>query len=524
MTALAQLASRLPGLDIGTGNLELYASDVYYRAEAMPLAVVRPRSEAEIVELVGAAREMRLALHPRGAGLSYSSGYLATHEASLIVDLAAMDRVLELNAADRYVTVEPGVTWATLRDMLRPLGLTTPFWGTFSGLHATIGGSVSQGAKFFGSASRGSSAETVLGLRVVTGRAECLATGSSGSVTQSPPFFRNYGPDLTGMFLGDCGAFGIKTAITLQLVPAALAEGYCSYTFEDGAAQMQAMAAVGADLIASECLGIDPFTASQRLRSEGLLADIRLVGNLIRGGRTLLHGLRDAAMIAARGRRFVNRLGYLMNSVVEGRDAKEVASKLSRIQSIAIAHGGTPVADSIPRAMRSMPFPPMNSLLTPSGKRMAWLHVVVPNSQGSECFRRTEAVFARHAAEMKQRGVSYGYLLSTHGPSGVGVETLLRWADAPLEIHLRYMTEAQRARFKRHADNPEARALLKRLSDDLLEAWAALGGVHLQIGRKYPFMESRQEPVRGLLDELKRLHDPDGIMSPGNLFAVRRTH
>ena len=56
------------------------------------------------------------------------------------------------------------MTWAALRDALQPLGLTTPFWGTFSGRHATIGASLSQGAKFYGSASRGMSAESVLAL------------------------------------------------------------------------------------------------------------------------------------------------------------------------------------------------------------------------------------------------------------------------------------------------------------------------------------------------------------------------
>jgi hypothetical protein len=60
------------------------------------------------------------------------------------------------------------------------------------------------------------------------------------------------------------------------------------------------------------------------------------------------------------------------------------------------------------------------------------------------------------------------------------------------------------------------------MSDDILETWRELGGVHLQIGRKYPFMETRQAPVRGLFDDLKQLHDPDGIMSRATCSACAR--
>src|SRR5690606_30963652 len=119
---------------------------------------------------------------------SYSSGYLPNRPGCALVDVSGLDAIIELNTIDRYVTVQPGVTWAALRDALRPLGLTTPFWGTFSGRHATVGASVSQGAKFFGSASRGSSAETVLGLRVVTGAGELIVTGSAAGENTGPFF------------------------------------------------------------------------------------------------------------------------------------------------------------------------------------------------------------------------------------------------------------------------------------------------------------------------------------------------
>lgn len=517
--ALARLITSVPDIPALTDDLSLYATDVFYSAPNAPEALFRPRDENDVVQLVSAARDAGVGLYVRGGGLSYSSGYLPNRPGCALVDMSGLDAIIELNTTDRYVTVQPGVTWAALRDALRPLGLTTPFWGTFSGRHATVGASVSQGAKFFGSASRGSSAETVLGLRVVTGAGELIVTGSAAG-ENTGPFFRNYGPDLSGLFLGDCGAFGIKTAITLQLIPASKGEAYVSFSFDDPAAQMGAMGQIGAEMLATECQGMDPFSAQSRMASEGLIADIKIALEVVKGASSLTAGIRDAGLIALHGRRFAKKIGYLMNTVVEGGDQHDANRRARRVRAIARDAGGREIPASIPRVMRNMPFPPMSGLLTPSGKRMAWLHTVVPNSLGGECFNRTEAIFQRDAEDLKAHGISHGYLLSTHGPSGVGVEALIRWSDAPLPLHLSFMSEAQKAALRKRPDNPKSRERLKVLTKDILGEWRALGGVHMQIGRKYPFMETRTPAVRALYETLKKEFDPAGIMSPGNLFTI----
>ena len=391
------LRARLPDIAIATDDLGLYQTDIYYVSEFAPLAVATPRHVDDVIALVRLARELKLSLATRGAGLSYSAGYIPSNARTVIVDMSAMNRIVEINAIDRYVTVEAGVTWATLRDALQPLGLTTPFWGTFSGRHATIGASLSQGAKFYGSASRGMSAESALALKVVTGEAKLLTTGSAATPVAPSPFFRNYGPDLTGAFLGDCGAFGIKTEATLMLVPAAGATAFCSFSFEDPVAQMRAMSEVGAEMLAAECLGIDPFTARARMESEGLGSDLRMLMEIARGGTSLAAGLGNAVQIAASGRRFAP---YRLPDELPGGGSRPQRRTISRgaRSPDAVSHGGRAVPAAIPRVMRSIPFPSMSGLLTPSGKRMNWLHTVVPNSVGGECFTATEAVFRRNEA------------------------------------------------------------------------------------------------------------------------------
>ncbi|MBL8590824.1 MAG: FAD-binding oxidoreductase [Methylobacteriaceae bacterium] len=517
--ALRQLALRHPDLALRTNELDLFQTDIYYVAEHRPVAVIAPRTAQDVAALTRSARELGLALSVRGAGLSYSAGYIPADDRTLILDMTGMNRIVELSAVDRYVTVEPGVTWAQLHEALAAHKLTTPFWGTFSGLHATVGGTVAQGGKFFGSGSRGGSAESVLALEVVTGAGDIIVTGSAAGTIAPSPFFRNYGPDLTGLFLGDCGAFGVKTQITLQLIPAPAALGVCSFSFDDPAAQLGAMAQIGSELLASECLGTDPFTARSRMASEGLGRDLATLLDVVKGSGSLVSGLRDAASIALHGRRFADHVGYLMNCVTEGRDGAEANSKLRRVRAIATQAGGRAVPASIPKVLRALPFPRMNGLLTPSAKRMNWLHTVVPNSRGGDCFLRTEDVFARHAATMKEHGIDRGYLLSTHGPTGVGVETLIRWSDSAYPIHTHFLTDEERARLRRRAGNPQAAAAVKALSKDIVAAWAQFGGAHLQIGRKYPYLATRQPATAALLGDLKRRFDPDNVLGPGNLFS-----
>ena len=124
---------------------EFYAMDVYSFRE-LPMAVVKPGSVDDLQAVARIASAAGVALVPRGGGASYTDGYLPTTARSILIDTGRMNRVLEINAEDMYVTVEPGITWADLTAKLAGQGLRTAFWGPFSGLKATVGGSMSQNA------------------------------------------------------------------------------------------------------------------------------------------------------------------------------------------------------------------------------------------------------------------------------------------------------------------------------------------------------------------------------------------
>ncbi|MEO8445573.1 MAG: FAD-binding oxidoreductase, partial [Gammaproteobacteria bacterium] len=215
----------------GDADREFYAMDVYNQLK-LPLAVIQPGTVEELQKVVRIATGAGVAVVPRGGGASYTDGYLPTVTNSILLDTGRLNRIVELNETDMYVTVEPGLTWNELWQALKAKGLRTTFWGPFSGIKATVGGSMSQNSASLGSGNFGVSADAVLAFEVVLASGEILKTGSRAAAN-GVPFFRWYGPDLTGLFTGDAGALGVKARITLKLIRTPPFSGAASFGFDN---------------------------------------------------------------------------------------------------------------------------------------------------------------------------------------------------------------------------------------------------------------------------------------------------
>ncbi len=282
---------------------ELYGQDV--SGDAHPVAgVVRPHCTEDLLAVMGFARDGGWVLAPRGGGMSYSSGYVCPNERTLCLDMAAMDAVVEINAEDMYVTVEAGCTWLKLHEALKPLGLRTPFWGTLSGIKATVGGSLSQNSLFWGSGRHGSAADSVIGFEIALANGDLLRTGA-GAQAEALPFFRHYGPDLTGLFTCDAGALGIKATVTLKLLPAGLGRAGASFDFKTAPPLIAAMSEVARRGLADACFAFDPVLQSQRMKRESLLSDVKVLGKVVAGQGGLVRGVREGVRVAAAGREFM---------------------------------------------------------------------------------------------------------------------------------------------------------------------------------------------------------------------------
>jgi FAD/FMN-containing dehydrogenase len=157
-----------PGeLVLDPGELDVVSSDVWTRGERCA-GLLRVRDVERLARTVAALTRAGVPVVPRGGGMSYTGGYLGG-AGSVVVDASVLDRIVELAPEDHYVVVEAGVTWKQLNAALAPHGLRTPFFGTFSGARATVGGGLSNGALFFGSARHGTAADCTLGLEVIRG-------------------------------------------------------------------------------------------------------------------------------------------------------------------------------------------------------------------------------------------------------------------------------------------------------------------------------------------------------------------
>ena len=504
-------------IDLSGKSLTLNQSDVFFTAIAPPVAIVFPTALTQIQDLIKSAGEIGYSIAPKGAGLSYSDGYIPNNQHTVIVDMCMLNSIIEINERDRYVTVQPGVTWEQLHDALAKTGLRTPFWGTFSGKYATIGGAVSQGAKFFGSGNHGSVAESVLSLDVVIGDGSLVTTGSAATPHNPSPFYRYYGPDLTGLFLGDCGAYGIKTQITLQLIPAPQGITTASFSFQSAADMIAAMTEIGAQKLASECFALDPFLVNLRMKFEGLSEDLESLQKVFASQRSLVSGLTELASMALHGRRFIKSVGFLMSVVTEGNDISEANSTMAKVSSIVKRHAGSEVPNSLPKVIRASPFRKINRLLGPEGERIVWFHAMVPNSRALDLYLETEKVFDLHASEIETFNLRYGYLISVNGPSTFGLEPIIYFKGQALPIHTRYIDPNHFEKLPKYPHSADALQAVLDIREAIIRKWADLGATHLQIGRTYPYLSTRTEGSRSVLRSIKSMFDPLGLFNPGVL-------
>jgi len=521
-----QLAERLVDVlgatvvSIDPLDCELSASDIY-SAGATPAAVVRPTDTAELSLAVRTATAAGAAVVPRGGGVSYTGGVVAPATDTVVIDTSSMDRILKIDADAMFVTVEVGCTWQALWEALGARGLRTPFFGPLSGSKATVGGSVSQGAALWGSGRYGTSADSVLGLEVVLADGTVLSTGM-GAVGDATPSFRNFGPDLTGPFLGDAGALGIKATVTLRLMRTPAASGFATYTFDDRHELVDAIAELARADLAASGFALDPALTEQRIRRGSLAQGIDAVREMVGRSDRKLGAIRDAVRMAAKGRGFLAPDTYTLHLLAEGRSQAAVDADLEAIAAICAA--GTPAEPTVPQLLASRPFASLTSALGPEGQRWAPLHVLVPVSEANSTCDRIDGWLQHHAAQMAEHHIEAGYMLSSISTTTMLIELVMIWPGERPAYYDRLVDASKLKRYPDYEDDPAASQAVAELRDELVDLFVDVGGAHLQIGRRYRYLDRLDEPIRRLLHDIKAAVDPHDRINPGVLGLGKRTH
>ncbi len=174
-----------------------------------PEVVVEVISAEEVSSVMRLAHERLIPVTPRGSGTGLCGGAVPIC-GGILLSLAKMDRILEIDEDNLTVTVEPGVLLMDLqkavaeKDLLYP-----PDPGEKS---ATIGGNVMTNAGGMRAVKYGVTRDYVRALDVVLANGECVTFGAKVAKNSS-------GYSLRDLMVGSEGTLGIVTGMTLRLVP-----------------------------------------------------------------------------------------------------------------------------------------------------------------------------------------------------------------------------------------------------------------------------------------------------------------
>ena len=207
---LADLSRRLPDLRLLTAaaDLEHYGRDWTRRWTPAPLAIAMPTSVEEVQAILRWANEQGTAIVPSGGRTGLSGGAVAAR-GELVLSLERMNRVLDFNAVDRTLTVQPGIALQAVHEAARGHGLIYPVDFAARG-SCSIGGNIATNAGGIRVIRYGNTREWIAGLKVVAGNGELLEL-NRGLIKNSS------GYDFRQLMIGSEGTLGIVVEATLKL-------------------------------------------------------------------------------------------------------------------------------------------------------------------------------------------------------------------------------------------------------------------------------------------------------------------
>ena len=177
----------------------------------MPLAVVLPRTTEEVARVLKYAHDNAIKVIPRGAGTSLCGGALPAEDA-IVIGVSRMNRVLEVDAENRFARVETGITNLGISAAVQPHGF---FYAPdpSSQLACTLAGNIAMNSGGAHCLKYGVTTNNVLGIKMVLIDGRVVDIGGSHLDTS--------GYDLLGLIIGSEGQFGIVTEAIVRILRAA---------------------------------------------------------------------------------------------------------------------------------------------------------------------------------------------------------------------------------------------------------------------------------------------------------------
>jgi len=462
--------------------------DSVYRV--MPDYVIRPNSTEEISNIMQLANTEKIPVVPRGGGAGLMAGAVAHHN-GIVLDMTSMNKIIDINLEDQVVTCECGITWAELNSELYKKGYYTGSLGPGSGMSAVVGGGLSHNSVGGGGGAKyGSCCRQVVGLEVVLPQGDIINTGSLCSKYVEKPFSRyGFGPDYSGLFLGDNGIHGIKTRSTLRIFPK------------------------------------PPFHAGRTfsLKRRNMKYAVNIFSEwLNNGGYSIFDGfyfpdyfvMGMAAMNPATYAPWKKLKKSAIMYTTEAFSEAELEANVKQLDEIVVKNKGTPLGDEIEEGNFAKYHYEMNGNWSfyqnvfgiPEGTQSLTTEAHVPISKFPNLIDQIDKWAYKHQDDLTRIQEATGI------PPGAGCGSVGLSGENNVELAIGFTTVIR----------PELRELNLKLWKDQLDIVIKAGGMNYMLG----YVGSRQlvksgafsDPYYAFMKNIKKILDPKNVLSPGKFM------
>ena len=144
-------------------------------------------------------------------------------------------------------------------------------------------------------------------------------------------------------------------------------------------------------------------------------------------------------------------------------------------------------------------------------------NALCPHSRVQELAAAVTAFFTAREAEMAPLGITWGVIVFAVGANVMCVEPLMFWNDLQFRWHDRITERSNLSELASCAGPTPAAQRVQQIRGDLVELFTRLGCAHVQIGRSYPWAQTREPESLSVLRAIKQTLDPMHRVNPGSL-------
>ena len=436
--------------------LERYSHDETVGLRGEPEVVVRVTSAQQVAEVLKLAQRERVPVTPRGAGYGLSGGAVPV-AGGIVLSTEKMNRLLEIDARNLMVTVEPGVITGDIHRAVEAEGLFYPP-DPASLDSCSIGGNVAEGAGGPRAVKYGTTRDYVCGLEVVLPSGEIMTLG--GKLVKNVT-----GYSLLHLLIGSEGTLAVVTRIVLRLLPLPRVQIDLLVPFDD----FQAAADTVADIIAHRILP----TAIEFMEQDSVLAVERLLEKEVPYDDAAAHLLIQ----------------------LDGNSMAAVEADMELVGDICLEHGARDVLVAQDRPTRDRLWEARRMIIESLNAESPVNHmedVVVPRAEIHRLLQGIKAIAGRHGVRI----VSFGHA----GDGNVHVNILKD--DLPVARWIELVPAVQ-----------------EEIYHLALALGGTITGEHGIGATRRRYLPMALDEVQiALMRQLRDAFDPNHILNPGKIF------